>query len=155
MMQDDEQSESLFKLIYNFRRHIDQFSAARLPALTPIGFNTAYLPYFMSIGHNGISNHGLLKDIKVTRQGVSKAIKELEKSGLVYTAKKEKDARLIMVFLTPEGLLLYNAIQELSNSITTEYIKILGTKRYEALVSSLTELITFHQSLLPIKKLSS
>ncbi|KQS91963.1 MarR family winged helix-turn-helix transcriptional regulator [Chryseobacterium sp. Leaf394] len=135
----------LFKLIYNYRRLIDQFGNLNIDHLTDI--QPAHIPYFMSIGSSGISNNDLLKEIKVTRQGVSKAVKELERMGMIYTAKKEGDARSIMIFLTGEGKRLYEVLGEVFGSVTKDYVGLLGEKRYIDLISSLSEIIKYHEKM--------
>jgi len=146
MEPEKNQDRLLFKLIYIIRRLIDHRSALHLPGLTNINVNVSHLPYFMSIGYSGISNHALLKEIKVTRQGVSKTIKELEKLQLVYTLKNENDARSKMIYLTDEGTELYKSIKEIGESTTMEYITFLGSKKYNLMIDSLIEIIKHHES---------
>lgn len=135
----------LFKLIYNYRRLIDHFGTQNIDILTDI--KPAHIPYFMSIGYQGISNNKLLKEIKVTRQGVSKAVKDLEKQGMIYTRKNESDARSMMIFLTEEGKNLYKVLGEVFGSVTLDYINLLGRKKYDQLIQSLTTIINYHENL--------
>lgn len=135
----------LFKLIYNYRRLIDHFGTQNIDILSDI--KPAHIPYFMSIGYQGISNNKLLKEIKVTRQGVSKAVKDLEKQGMIYTRKNESDARSMMIFLTEEGKNLYKVLGEVFGSITLDYINLLGRKKYDQLIQSLTTIINYHENL--------
>ena len=135
----------LFKLIYNYRRLIDNFGTQNIDILTDI--KPAHIPYFMSIGYQGISNNKLLKEIKVTRQGVSKAVKDLEKQGMIYTRRNESDARSMMIFLTEEGKNLYKVLGEVFGSVTLDYINLLGRKKYDQLIQSLTTIINYHENL--------
>lgn len=135
----------LFKLIYNYRRLIDHFGTQNIDILSDI--KPAHIPYFMSIGYQGISNNKLLKEIKVTRQGVSKAVKDLEKQGMIYTRKNESDARSMMIFLTEEGKNLYKVLGEVFGSVTLGYINLLGRKKYDQLIQSLTTIINYHENL--------
>ncbi|KQM46594.1 MarR family winged helix-turn-helix transcriptional regulator [Chryseobacterium sp. Leaf201] len=135
----------LFKLIYNYRRLIDHFGTQNIDILSDI--KPAHIPYFMSIGYQGISNNKLLKEIKVTRQGVSKAVKDLEKQGMIYTRRNESDARSMMIFLTEEGKNLYKVLGEVFGSVTLDYINLLGRKKYDQLIQSLTTIINYHENL--------
>jgi len=135
----------IFKLIYNYRRSIDHFGTQKIDTLTNI--KPTHLPYFMSIGYQGISNNKLLKEIKVTRQGVSKAIKDLEKQGMIYTSRNESDARSMMIFLTEEGKDLYKVLGEVFGAVKSDYVSLLGGKKYNELLESLTAIINYHENL--------
>lgn len=135
----------LFKLIYNYRRLIDHFGNQKIDTLTDI--KPAHIPYFMSIGYQGISNNKLLKEIKVTRQGVSKAVKDLEKQGMIFTSRNESDARSMMIFLTEEGKNLYKLLGQVFGSVTSDYVNLLGEKKYNQLLESLTTIINYHENL--------
>ncbi|KQT29594.1 hypothetical protein ASG22_19930 [Chryseobacterium sp. Leaf405] len=141
-MEDVQSDLLIFKLIYNYRRLIDHFGATEINILTDI--KPTHIPYFMSIGHQGISNCNLLKEIKVTRQGVSKAVKELENKGMIYTAKNEDDARSMMIFLTEDGKKLYEILGKLFGAVTKEYVNLLGKNKYTELLNSLSTIISFH-----------
>lgn len=141
MSTNNNEEQVLFKLIYIFRRQIDELSLNQLKDLLGEEITVSQLPYFMSIGYSGISNHELLKDIRVTRQGVSKTVKELERLGLVCTSRNLEDARTIMINLTKQGRDLYDKIRMLSDNITSEYIQILGEEKYESMIDSLKVII--------------
>ena len=134
----------IFKLIYNYRRLIDHFGTQKIDTLTNI--KPAHIPYFMSIGYQGISNNKLLKEIKVTRQGVSKAIKDLEKQGMIYTSRNESDARSMMIFLTEEGKNLYKILGEVFGSVISDYVSLLGKNKYDQLLDSLSTIINYHEN---------
>lgn len=105
------------------------------------------MPYFMNIGYSGISNVELVSKIKVSKQGVSKNVKELESQGLVYTAKNENDARSMMIFLTERGIILFEALRKKAEEISAEYVKLLGQKKYDQLIDSLIKIAEFHEQL--------
>lgn len=141
-----DDDHALFKLIYIFRRQIDEVNLTYLNDVIDEEITVSQLPYFMSIGYSGVSNHQLLKNIKVTRQGVSKTVKELERLGLVYSTRNFEDARTIMIYLTKEGEILYNKIMLLSESVTSEYVKIVGEKEYRSMIKSLRLIIEHTES---------
>jgi len=135
----------IFKLIYLLKRHTDKSATKYLSTLISGDFNVTHIPYFMSIGYDGISNHDLVSKIMVTKQAVSKTVKELERLNLIYTGKSETDARSIMIYLTDDGKKLFSAICEMADGMTDEYIKLMGAKKYEQLVDTLVTLIDFHE----------
>ncbi|WP_052496181.1 MarR family winged helix-turn-helix transcriptional regulator [Pedobacter lusitanus] len=132
----------IFKHLYILKRYTDK----GVISLMPSGYNMTYMPYFMSIGHTGISNHELVQKIMVTKQAVSKTVKELERLGLVYSRKSETDARSIMIFLTGEGKTLYEAISEMANKITGEYVKLIGAKKYEQFIDTFIKISAWHEA---------
>lgn len=143
----DDTDRLIFRLIYILKRLTDKWSALYMPNITSVDFNVTFLPYFMSIGNAGISNHELVSRIKVTKQGVSKTVKELESLGLVYTGKNENDARSIMIFLTEEGKVLYKSIRVMADELTEEYSKLVGAKKYDQFIDTLVKITNFHEGL--------
>lgn len=148
MMEDHMESERiLFRLTYIFKRLTDRYASRNLASSVHPDFNVTFLPYFMNIGEAGISNHDLVRKILVTKQGVSKTVKELENLGLVYTAKSDADARSIMIYLTDTGKTLYSSIIGNADILREEYLKIAGAKQYENAIDTLLKLIAYHEKL--------
>lgn len=136
----------ILKLVYDLRRYSDKWAFSHLPVMSKIEFNLTYMPYFMNIGYSGISNHDLVNRIKVTKQGVSKIVKELERLGLVTTAKSETDARSNMIFLTEDGKKLYEGVNKMGEELTGEYIKLVGAKKYEQFIDTFLKITEWHES---------
>lgn len=136
----------IFKLLYILKRNTDKAATAYLDVIMPGDFNITFMPYFMNIGYEGISNHDLVNKIRVTKQGVSKTVKELERLGLVYTGKSETDARSIMIFLTEEGKRLHHAIDQMAQKATEEYIKLIGIKKYEQFLDTCIKISEWHEN---------
>ena len=136
----------IFKLLYMVKRFTDKASTAALATVISEDFNSTFIPYFMSIGYGGISNHDLVSKILVTKQGVSKTVKELERLGLVYTGKSETDARSIMIYLTGKGKNLFSAICEMADEMTEDYIKLVGAKKYEQFIDTFMKISKWHAS---------
>lgn len=137
----------IFKLIFNVKRQTDKLASVKLGDLVPGDFNITFMPYFMNIGLEGISNHELVHKIMVTKQGVSKTVKELERLGLVYTGKSEIDARSIMIYLTDAGKALYEAVSRMAEEATEDYIKAIGAKKYEQFIDTLIKISEYHESM--------
>lgn len=135
----------IFRLVYILKRLTDKWTSLNLAKITSADFNVTFLPYFMNIGESGISNHDLVKMIKVTKQGVSKTVKELENLGLVYTVKSETDARSIMIYLTEDGRALYEVTKDAAFNLHGEYRKLVGSKNLETTIDTLIKIIDFHE----------
>lgn len=142
----DETQRMIFRIIYIFRRIMDQ-TMTRKHITAENRLNITYWPYIMNIGQDGILNTALVHQIKVTRQAVSKTIREMEQSGLVHTVKSGSDARALMITLTEEGKILYQAIKADGDDLSQQYRKILGSARYEKMIDSLLDLVRFHEDL--------
>lgn len=146
-MEDPHDEERLiFRLLYILKRHTDRSASSYITTILPGDFNITYMPYFMNIGVEGISNHDLVTKIMVTKQGVSKTVKELERLGLVYTGKSEKDARSLMIYLTAEGKTSYEAVKKMANQITEEYINLVGAKKYEQFIDTCIKISEWHEN---------
>lgn len=146
MDQQNDHERLIFQWLYMLKRQTDKMATAKLGDLVPGDFNNTYLPYFMNIGLEGISNHDLVHKIMVTKQGVSKTVKELERLGLVYTGKSETDARSIMIYLTGKGIDLHRAVCKMADQSTAEYVKLIGAKKYEQFIDTLIKLSDYHEN---------
>lgn len=135
----------IFKVLYILRRYADKAASGYLSELIAGDFNITYLPYFMNIGHEGISNHDLVNKIMVTKQGVSKTVKELERLGLVYTDKSATDGRSIMIHLTDKGKGLHESVTKMANSITDQYVNLIGAKKYEQFIDTCIKISEWHE----------
>ncbi|AMP97944.1 hypothetical protein AY601_1012 [Pedobacter cryoconitis] len=145
-MEDANNYERLiFKQVYILKRHTDKAATTHLANLVHSDFNMTFMPYFMNIGHGGISNHDLVNKIMVTKQGVSKTVKELERLGLTYTRKSETDARSIMIFLTEKGKQLHDTICQMADDMTAEYINLIGARKYEQFIDTLIKISKWHE----------
>lgn len=146
-MENPAEDRLIYKWIYMLKLLTNKAASEKLEKMSPGGFNMTFMPYFMNIGMDGVSNHDLVEMIMVTKQGVSKTVKELERLGLVYTGKSETDARSIMIFLTEEGKALYAAITEMTEYMTDEYRKLVGAKKYEQFIDTLIKITEWHKEL--------
>ncbi|MBG6236051.1 DNA-binding MarR family transcriptional regulator [Pedobacter sp. CAN_A7] len=131
--------------MYRLRRHLDKWAVSHLAEMNSINFNLTYMPYFMNIGNDGISNLDLVNKIKVTKQGVGKIVKELEKLGLVSTEKSETDARSNMIYLTEEGRKFYDAVREMTNDLTETYIELIGKEEYNQFIDTFIKISEWHE----------
>ena len=146
MEMDDHSGRVVFKLMHRLKRHLDVWAVSHLAEINSINFNLTYMPYFMNIGDSGISNLDLVNKIKVTKQGVGKNVKELEKLGLVSTEKSETDARSNMIYLTDEGRKFYAAVRQMTNELTQEYVHLIGEKKYNDFLDTFVKISEWHEA---------
>ena len=141
----DPSGRLIFKLMFRLRRHLDKWAVSHLAEMNSINFNLTYMPYFMNIGDHGISNIDLVDKIKVTKQGVGKIVKELEKLELVSTEKSETDARSNMIYLTDEGRKFYKAVRQMTNDLTEKYIDLVGKEEYSQFLDTFIKISEWHE----------
>jgi DNA-binding MarR family transcriptional regulator len=144
-IQSEDSKRVACKLVYILKRFIDDWSVRKMCRLNQPGFNSAHLPLFMSIGTTGISNNELASKLSVTKQATSKTVKELEALNMVKSQKSPDDARVVMLYLTPEGEKFYHHIKAQMMTLEDEYKKEVGAKNYEIAIDVMLKLIKFHE----------
>jgi DNA-binding MarR family transcriptional regulator len=133
------------KLVYMLKRSIDDWSMKKLCRMDNPDFNNAHIPFFMSIGTEGITNNVLAAKLGVTKQAASKIVKELEATNMVRSEKSADDARASMLYLTPQGEKFYQHLKNQVDHLENEYKKVVGVKNYEVAIDVMLKLIKFHE----------
>lgn len=134
------------KLIYLLKRFIDEWSSKKMCVANNLGFNSAHLPLFMSIGTTGISNNALAAKLNVSKQATSKIIKELEVINMVRSEKSPDDARVVMLHMTDEGAKFYHYLKSQVTELENMYKKEVGAKNYEIAIDVMLKLVKFHET---------
>lgn len=146
-MLNEDTSRMTSKLLYLLKRLSDEWYCTELCHANLKGFNNSYIPMFMSIGTNGISNSKLASNLSITKQAASKVIKELEDLNLVRSEKCSTDGRSMMLYLTDEGIGFYEHISRQMAALEKEYKKVVGAKNYENAINVMLKLVEYHQNL--------
>jgi DNA-binding MarR family transcriptional regulator len=141
----DDATSNTCRIFYLLKRLSDDWYCTQLCHDNLEGFNNSYLPIFMGIGTEGISNSKLATGLSISKQAASKIIKELESLQLVRSEKCSTDGRSMMLFLTDEGNHFHNHILTQMHELEKEYKKIVGAKNYEMAIDVMLKLINFHQ----------
>jgi DNA-binding MarR family transcriptional regulator len=144
-MKDYNTRRALPKMVYLLKRSLEDWIANSLSCSCTKDFNKAQLPMFMSIGTNGISNSKLAADLSVSKQAASKVIKQLEELELVRSEKCSTDGRSVMLYLTDEGIQLYEHIHNQIEKLENDYKKVVGAKNYENSIDVMQKLINYHE----------
>jgi DNA-binding MarR family transcriptional regulator len=140
----DDATRNTCRVFYLLKRLSDDWYCTRLCHANLEGFNNSYLPIFMGVGTDGISNSKLAAGLSISKQAASKIIRELELLKLVRSEKCSTDGRSMMLFLTEEGNLFHNHILTQMHTLEKEYKKIVGAKNYEMAIDIMLKLIDFH-----------
>ena len=129
------------KILHHLRKQFDLWATERLANKGYKGFKMTYMPVIMNIDLNGTSNNDLALRAKVTKQAMSKVIKELQKSGYISSKTDPNDKRSTIFKLTSRGQGLIQGAKESVSDLMDEYRKLIGKKNYDGLLMQLVNII--------------
>src|SRR5690606_23347915 len=81
------------RLVQMQKRRMDGWGMEKFIEGRYADFKLAYMPFLMSIGGHGTTNKELAGKAAITKQAMSKVIRELERLGFVSSKANETDAR--------------------------------------------------------------
>lgn len=136
---------NLFATLYILKRAMDEWGSKNIEQLGYGSFNMTYMPFFMNIGSEGISNNEIAEKMRVTKQAASRIVRELEASGMVRGEKSDSDGRSIKLYLTEEGQKFQDIVANEAVLLWKEYMKAVGRERYQIAMEVLEEIIDFHE----------
>jgi len=129
------------KILHHLRKQFDLWATERLAHKGYKGFKMTYMPVIMNIDPSGTSNNDLALRAKVTKQAMSKVIKELQKSGYISSKTDPNDKRSTIFKLTPRGEGLIEGAKESVSDLMDEYRKLIGKKNYDILLMQLVNIV--------------
>lgn len=104
-------------------------------------FRVAHVVILMHIDlEEGLMINTLAQQIGISKQAISKIIKELQVEGYVYSEKHPTDARASLVRLSEKGAHFVLAWQRCTDHIDDLFKDVIGSKRLEQLKDILEEL---------------
>lgn len=93
--------KSMQFLFMEITRH---YAGKCMQGLNRIGIHPSQMPFFMMVHKNdGLSQSEMAKRLDIKPPTVNVSIQRLEKSGIVYRKRDEKDQRIMRVYLTERG----------------------------------------------------
>jgi len=128
-------------VLHHLRKQFDLWAIDRLANKGYKGFKMTYMPVIMNIDSNGTNNNDLALRAKVTKQAMSKVIKELQKSGYISSKTDPKDKRSTIFKLTSRGEGLIQCAKKSVSELMDEYRKLVGKKNYDDLLIQLVTII--------------
>ena len=132
------------KIVSYLKRQFDNWTNAQLAARGYKNFKIAYMPVLMNITVEGINNNELAKRARVSKQAMSKVLKELTAFGFVKTKTDPADKRSSIVLLTDKGKKMVIDARLCVNALTDEYRKKFGKERFEQNIDFLLEVIQYN-----------
>lgn len=138
--------KNIGKLINTWKRFFDDWAYEQLNYHGYDYFKMGYMPFIMNISENGSTNNEVAIKAKVTKQAMSKVVKELIEHGLIKIEKHETDARASLIFLTENGKNLIRDTKKCVNSLGDEYAELVGDKNYQIMIDSMFKIVKHHES---------
>lgn len=142
----NESAKSWGRMSYQAKKAFDEWAMKELAQQGYPDFKMAYMPLLMNIGVDGNTNKDIAVKSKVTKQAMSKVVKELQDLGLIQVSQHSIDKRSVMIFLTDKGKKMVYTAKIHVKALTNEYKKIIGEKNYEIMIDSLSKIIAYHDN---------
>lgn len=141
------------KLVQLQKRFFDEWALERLRQRGYPGFKLSYMAFLMNIDEHGISNKELAGKAHVTKQAMSKAMKEMEKLGLVVSETHGEDARMSVISLTEKGKQMVITVVENVCEKMGEYEALVGKDRFYQAMDTMFTILEYEKAKLGSKKL--
>lgn len=127
--------ENLGRLIGVSYRHMSDYINRIVKEHGYPSFSVQYMAVLKSLDVAGTTVNQLADKILITKQAVSKMVKDLEKNGYVVTRKNPNDSRSVLIFSTPQTKELLKFIKKQNQKFVGEVSATLGEKRMQAFIS--------------------
>jgi DNA-binding MarR family transcriptional regulator len=139
-------NKNVGKLVNRWKRFFDDWAYEALAAAGYDYFKMSYMAFIMNVAETGSSNTEIAAKAKVTKQAMSKVVKELEAKGLISTQKHETDARITVIFLTTKGKNFIADTKKCVNKLGEEYKELVGEKNFEVMVDCIFKINEYHET---------
>jgi DNA-binding MarR family transcriptional regulator len=137
-----QRRHSLIRLLGLLKKDMDCRIIEKLQHKGYSNFKLGDLVLIVNIQPEGIINNELAKRARITKQAMSKVVKNLEAGGYILTRKHANDNRSAVIFLTDNGKRLLISAAESFREIQEEYTDIIGNEDAESLKLILGKLVS-------------
>ena len=134
------------KIVNYLKREFDAWTIREIRKKGYENFKIAYMPVLMNIEVGGTTNNELAKKTKVTKQAMSKVIRELQEMGYVKAKEDKTDKRSMTLVLTEKGKKLVLACRHRMVGLHKEFHELIGEKKFNELIDHLLLIIKHHES---------
>ncbi|MCC6726649.1 MAG: winged helix-turn-helix transcriptional regulator [Saprospiraceae bacterium] len=132
---------NVFRVIIRYGKYM----AARAEAIAHEhgypNFKLMYMGFLANVDPNGSTASELARCIHVTKQAMSKMVKEIEREGYVEFRPHENDGRASVIHLTPRGEDLLRLGVKISEELKSEMVAGVGEAHVEHLIDTLQTLM--------------
>jgi DNA-binding MarR family transcriptional regulator len=140
-----QRQRSLPRLLGLLKKDMDARITDKLVQRGYADFKLGDLVLIVNIQPEGTINNELARRARITKQAMSKVVKNLEAGGYILTRKNANDNRSSVIFLTDNGKRLLISAAEAFREIQDEYVGIIGQEDTDTLKEILGKLVfTLH-----------
>jgi len=133
--------ESVGRLIYLMYRYLSVWGDSRWPKLGGHTLGPSHIHLLATIGLDGVSNSGMARRANVSKQAMSKLVKEMLNLELIVIQVNEHDSRCNIITLTDKGAEVLLKIWEANDLLKKEIERRLGKAKSKRLLTLLAELV--------------
>lgn len=141
-----KKEKSWGKIITLLKKQFDNWATEELTKHGYDNFKMSYMPLLVNIRPDGITNNELAKKARLTKQAMSKIVKELTALGYVETEVHGQDKRSSNVYLTTKGKKLLISAKTKVIDLEKRYEQLLGKKKFDELKETLAKIIDHHDA---------
>lgn len=139
-----DSAKSWGRVSYQAKRAFDDWALKALAKQGYPDFKMAYMPLLMNIGIDGNTNKEIAEKSRVTKQAMSKVVKELQELGLIDVYPNKNDKRCVNIFLSAKGKKMVYTAKVHVRELTTQYKKFIGKENYDIMIDGLSKIIEYH-----------
>lgn len=132
---------SLGRALWRMKRHFDKVTETWLHTRGFTDFKVGYLLFLANLDKNGVSGSDLARKAVVTKQAMSKMVKELEALGYVRIEQDAKDKRTQVIYLSERGKAMFIELKNCRDETTIKMNIAVGEKRMEAMLDTMLDLL--------------
>ena len=144
-------AQSWGKLLSICKKQFEEWSINRLCSHGYDNFKIAYMPVLMNIKLEGTSNNELAKVARVTKQAMSKVVKELTDMGYIKSKVSPEDKRNSIISLTDKGKKLVIEARYAVRDLMNEYREVFGKKEFDLMLQLMQKMIEYNDQKLLAK----
>lgn len=146
-----DKDRQIGRLIAKSHRLVREIASEFLRAKGYINFRVGHMVALIHIDLEGSNINHLASLAGVTKQAMSKLVKELQDEGFVSIEKHPNDARTLIVKLSDKGINTMLHWKECTAHIDSKFSEIIGSEKVEQLKNILSIIVTNYESnLLPM-----
>ena len=133
--------ESFGRQIYFLYRYMVISADTRWPKIGSKQLGPSHIHLLFTIGLDGVSNSEMARRAKVSKQAMSKLVKEMLAYELIVIDQNEHDSRCNIITLTDSGGEVLMKMWEANKLLAAEFEKMLGTAKSKKLLALMAELV--------------
>lgn len=132
------------KILTLLKKQFEQWAIDRLQSRGYKDFKMAYFPVIMNIDVEGTNNNDLARRARVTKQAMSKVVKELKRMGYVTTKTDPRDKRSAIFTLTEKGKKFVASTRVCVKELMDEYRGMMKKGEFDDLLEKLLVIIDYN-----------